>query len=189
MLSFLSSILGGSIARVLYEELNGQPITIPKGVTTYINTDCPPEGLTINACGREGRVIIYISKTTIPSSAMYDEIIEIMEGSCGNAYIYCPREEGYGGGRRKRQSPESDSIYIAIEGVGEDNEYELNATTGDTSTPKGKHVLDKQYGYNNNLSASHIKTILPIDNVRYGMLGLYSNTVIPPIHIPFYTAC
>ena len=140
MLSFPSSILG--IARVPYEELNvQQSITIPEGVTTYINTDCPPDGLTINACGREGNVTIYISKTTIPSSAMYDEI---MEGKCDNAFIYCPREEGYGGGRRKRQSPVSDSIYIAIEGVGEDNEYELNATTGDTSTPKGKHVLDKQ---------------------------------------------
>ena len=148
MLSFPSSILGGSIARVLYEELNGQSITIPKGVTTYINIDCPPDGITINACGREGNVTIYISNITTPNSAMYDEKIEIMKGRCGNAYIYCPSEEEYGsgsGGRRKRQSPETDSIYIAIEGVGEDNEYELNATTGDTSTPKGKHVLDKQY--------------------------------------------
>ena len=135
--------LGGSVARVPYEELNvQQSITIPEGVTTYINTDCPPDGLTINACGREGSVIIYISKTTTPSSAMYDAKIEIMEGKCDNAYIYCPSEEGYGGGngRRKRQSPETDSIYIAIEGVGEDNEYELNATTGDTSTPKGMHL-------------------------------------------------
>ena len=139
-LSFPSLTLGGTVARVPYEELNEQqPITIPEGVITYINTDCPPDGLTINACGHEGRVIIYMSKTTTPSSAMYDAKIEIMKGKCDNAYIYCPNEEGYNQGRRKRQSPETDSIYIAIEGVGEDNEYELNATTGDTSTPKGMH--------------------------------------------------
>ena len=131
--------LGGSVARVPYEELNGQQqITIPEGVTTYINTDCPPDGLTINACGCEGSVIIYMSKSTTPSSAMYDAKIEIMEGKCDNAYIYCPGEEGYG--RRKRQSPDTEeTIYITIEGVGEDNEYKLNASAGDTSTPKGMH--------------------------------------------------
>ena len=115
---------------------------------------------------KEASVIIYLSKTTTPSSAMYDEI---MEGRCGNAY---PREEGYDGGRRKRQSPDiEETIYIAIEGVGENNEYELNATTGDTSTPKGKHVSDKLIciPYQNNFA------------LRYGIYGLYSTSV--PQHI------
>ena len=69
---------------------------------------------------------------------MYDERIEIKEGKCDNTFIDCPMDGIYGG--RKRQSPELESIYIAIEGVGEDNEYELNATTGDTSTPKGMYL-------------------------------------------------
>ena len=72
---------------------------------------------------------------------MYDDKIEIEEGRCGNAFIYCPSNEDYGG-RRRRQSPADSgaTINIAIEGVGEDNEYVLNATTGDTSTPKGMHL-------------------------------------------------
>ena len=118
-------------------DLNANSATIPREVTSYISTACPPEGLTINACSTEGTVIIYISTTnTAPNSAVYDERIEIEEGKCDNTFIECSDE------RRKRQAqPDSEErIYMAIEGVEESNEYELDASTGDSSTPKGIYV-------------------------------------------------
>ena len=103
---------------------------------SLINTECPPEGLTINVCGKEGKIFIYISRTTpTPNSAMYDEIIEVEENKCNDAYVECATKEETG--RRKRQTLSSDRIFIGVEGVEETNEYELNANVGDTSTPKG----------------------------------------------------
>ena len=119
-----------------YEVSFNESNTLPEGAITYINTECPPDGLTINACATDGTVVLYISKIPNPNSATYDARIVIEKGKCDNTFVNCSTEDG----RRKRQSAESDAgetVYIAIEGVGEENEYELNATTGDTSTPKG----------------------------------------------------
>ena len=128
--------LGGRFYEATIEDLERINSTVPEGVTTYINTECPPEGLTINVCGKEGKIFIYISRTTpTPNSAMYDEIIVVEENKCNDAYVECETEEETG--RRKRQTLSSDRIFIGVEGVEETNEYELNANVGDTSTPKG----------------------------------------------------
>ena len=79
---------------VEYEVSFEEPNTLPEGATTYINTVCPPEGLTINACGRDGKVILYISKNLSP--AMYDERIEIEEGKCDNTLINCSTDNENG---------------------------------------------------------------------------------------------
>lgn len=115
------------------EKINGVVSTVPKETVVHIRTECPQNGLTISACGREGKIILYISRSSNVGRDVYDEIIEIESGNCDNAFIKC-------GSRRRRQSLELERIYIAIEGVEENNEYELNATTGDTSTPKGKQL-------------------------------------------------
>lgn len=120
-------------SEVSNEEINGAISTVPKETIVKIRTVCPSNGLTISACGREGKIILYISKSPDPGPDVYDEIIEIGSGKCDNAFIKCES-------RRRRQSLELERIYIAIEGVEENNEYELNATTGDTSTPKGKEL-------------------------------------------------
>ena len=139
ILPLLFVTLGGSFVKVLHEEINGRTSTIPQGIITHINIECPPEGLTINACATNGTVILYISKSPNPSSATYDNRIEIEEGDCDNTFIKCSTDNE--DGRHKRQSAVSEeTIHIAIEGVGEDNEYTLNATTGDFSTPKGTHL-------------------------------------------------
>lgn len=91
------------------DEINGVTSTIPEGVTIYVNTVCPEDGLTINACGRDGNIILYISRTPDPGPASYDETIEINEGKCDNTFIECNE-----GSRRRRQS---ETIYMAIEGV------------------------------------------------------------------------
>ena len=114
------------------KEINGIRGQPPPGAITYINTECPPEGLTINACGSKGTVVLYFSKSPDLSSAMYLDSITIMENDCKNVFMDCS------GDRRRRQTEESEErIYIAIEGVGEDNEYVLNASLGDSSTPRG----------------------------------------------------
>ena len=129
------------------EDLQNVSSSIQEGVTSYINTECPPEGLTINVCGKEGKIILYISRTTTtPNSAIYDAIIEVEKDKCDDTYVECMSEEE--SRRRKRQSASPDRIYIGIEGVEETNEYELNANTGDTSTPKGiilVHAMNNKY--------------------------------------------
>lgn len=121
-------------SEVSNEEINGAISTVPKEMVVHIRTVCPPDGLTISACGREGKIILYISRNPNAGPGVYDEIIEIESGKCDNAFIKCQS-------RSRRQSLELERIYIAIEGVEENNEYELNATTGDTSTPKGNYYV------------------------------------------------
>lgn len=134
---------GSRFVEATIEDLHSVNSSIPEGVTSYINTECPPEGLTINVCGKEGKIILYISRTTpTPSSAIYDAIIEVEKDKCDNTYVECMNEEE--SRRRKRQSASPDRIYIGIEGVEETNEYELNANTGDTSTPKGIYLTATQ---------------------------------------------
>ena len=118
------------------EELHDYKSYISEGVTSFISTDCPPEGLTINACGFKGKVNIYISTTTRhPNSALNDEKIVIDEGECRDVFIECNTSTSE---RRKRQAINTDKIFIAIEGINENNEFQINASSGDTSTPKGR---------------------------------------------------
>ena len=122
------------------DDLQDLESSIPEGVTSYINVDCPSEGLTINVCGKGGKIILFISTTTpTPNSAMYDERIEVEENQCIDTFIGCTTEEETG--RRKRQAASSERIFVGIEGVEENNRYELNANTGDTSTPRGNKYI------------------------------------------------
>ena len=114
---------------------NGGSQTLDKDATQYINVECPPEGLTINACGSRGKIMLYISKTiSRPNNALYDRIITIEEGECHNTFVECITD---GSGRRRRQTEAEGRIFMTIEGVGEENEYELEASQGDSSTPQG----------------------------------------------------
>ena len=118
------------------EMLTGARIPIPMA-TLHFNLDCPPEGLTINACGREGETILYISLRPNPDSAHYDMMLVLTEDRCLNTFIDCSIG---GNGRRRRQTPGTepeDRIYITIEGVREENVYNLDAEEGDHSTPQG----------------------------------------------------
>lgn len=118
-------------------ELNTNSVhSVPEGASLHLNVQCPSEGLTINACGREGKIIIYLSDTSRPSSAAYDRKIEIEKDKCHNTYIECADS----GSRRKRQSEEGDQrIFLTIEGQSKENEYELQAIVGDHSTPQGMY--------------------------------------------------
>lgn len=128
------------------KDLKDVESSIPKGITSYINVDCPSEGLTINVCGKGGKIILFISTTTpTPNSAMYDERIEVEENQCIDTFVECTTEEETG--RRRRQTVSSDRIFVGIEGVEENNRYELNATSGDTSTPRGSSYIIYVYTY------------------------------------------
>ena len=113
------------------DELNNAGVRIPQATTVHVAVECPPEGLTINACGRTGLTILYISTKRSPNGAFYEEIIRIKFGRCRNTYIPCPER------RRRQTDSQSDRIYITIEGVEEENEYDLSAMPGDFSTPQG----------------------------------------------------
>ena len=116
-------------------ELNDGGIhSVPEGSSLHFNANCPPEGLTINACGREGKIILFISKTIRPNSAAYDKKIEIEKGECHNTYISCSTDVS---ARRRRQTESDERIFITIKGEEVQNRYVLNATLGDTSTPQG----------------------------------------------------
>ena len=117
------------------ERLNKAEELIPNAIV-HFNLDCPPDGLTINACGREGKTILYISYKPNPNSAEYDEMLEIEHSRCLNTFIECPNTNG----RRRRQTTEK--IYVAIEGVEEKNVYDVDAKTGDHSTPQGKIMYE-----------------------------------------------
>ena len=118
------------------ERLNSADREIPDTIV-HFNLDCPPDGLTINACGREGKTILYISTNPRPNGAAYDKMIIIPAGQCKNTFIECN-----GNGRRRRQTTGTEEkIYVSIEGVEERNVYDLNAMTGDHSTPEGIYKL------------------------------------------------
>ena len=130
---------GATFSEASIEQLNATT-TVPEGVTIYVNTECPDDGLTINTCGKDGKIYLFISKTPLLGPACFDDRIEIKKDECANTFIQCDTES-----RRKRQIPgpgaSNERIYIAIEGVEKNNEYELEASTGDSSTPKGKYLL------------------------------------------------
>ena len=131
-----STLKDSRFIKAAIEDLQNHSRSVSEGVTSYINTECPPEGLTINVCGKMGKVVFYISKTTpTPNSADYDEIIVVEENICADTFVNCTTDEETG--RRRRQAVSPERIFIGIEGVEETNEYEVNANTGDTSTPKG----------------------------------------------------
>ena len=102
--------------------------TIPHGAMVHFNIQCPEEGLTINACGYAGKTILHISKTT---HSRNEKKIMIEQDKCRNVYIECSTTN------RRRQASE-DKIYVDIEGAGDNNVYDIRASTGDSSTPQGK---------------------------------------------------
>jgi uncharacterized protein YegL len=114
------------------ERLNAANVSIPQGVTVHVAVECPLEGLTVNACGRTGKTILYFSRSSSPNSANYEIILTILAGRCSNTYIDCvPMSSG----RRRRQAAGS-RIFMTVEGIAETNEYDLTAMTGDFSTPQ-----------------------------------------------------
>ena len=118
------------------EELNRTGVSIPQNATVRVSTVCPPEGLTISACGQGGRTIVYISQTQSPSSAEYEDVMMLDSGKCLNRYINC--SPAYCSARRRRQATDSPGrIYMTFEGLQEDNEYDLLATIGNVSTLQG----------------------------------------------------
>ena len=120
------------------ERLNNNNVDIPPGVTVHVAVACPPEGLTINACGREGKTILYISRTRSPNSANYEKILTIMAGRCRNTFVPCP--DGCDRNQRQMSDPEQ-RVFVTIEGMDEENAYDLNAGIGDTSTPQGMFTI------------------------------------------------
>ena len=115
------------------ERLNATNVSIPQGATVHVAVECPFGGLTVNACGRTGKTILYFSRSSSPNSANYEIILTILAGRCRNTYIDCvPMSSG----RRRRQAADS-RIFMTVEGIAETNEYDLTAMTGDFSTPQG----------------------------------------------------
>ena len=115
------------------ERLNAAKVNIPQGVTVRVAVKCPMEGLTVNACGRTGKTILDVSRSSSPNSANYEIIFTIMAGQCRNTYIDC---DPMSSDRRRRQAADS-RIFMTVEGIAETNEYNLTAMTGDFSTPQG----------------------------------------------------
>ena len=114
------------------EKLNVADVSIPKGVTVHVAVECPAKGLTVNACGRMGETVLYFSRSRSPNSANYEIIFRIMAGRCRNTFIDCAGSSG----RRRRQTADS-RIFMTVEGIAEENQYNLTAMTGDFSTPQG----------------------------------------------------
>lgn len=117
-----------------FQRLNRNNLSIPKGATAHATVDCPQEGLTFNVCAQTGTTTLYTSQKSSPNSASYENVITAMAGNCRNMFVSCFDN----GGRRKRQALNPQQrIFVTIEGVEEENKYDLTATLGDTSTPQG----------------------------------------------------
>ena len=124
------------------EMLNRNNFNIPRDVTAHATVNCPQEGLTIGACSSSGTTNVYASGTSSPNSANFDKSITVMAGTCRDMFVGC--SNGAGTGRRRRQEPNAQQrIFVTIEGVEEENEYDLSVTPGDSSTPQGMCTPDK----------------------------------------------
>ena len=97
--------------------------TIPMA-TIHFNLECPPDGLIINACGREGVTILYISTNPRPNSANYDRVITIAAGRCLNTFIDCSSR------RRRRQMQNT-----------AEKTYDIDNKTGNSSIPQFSHII------------------------------------------------
>ena len=71
-----------------FEQLNATS-TVPDGARAYVNTVCPEDGLTVNACGEDGAIFVYISRNPKAAVPIYDVIIQIDEGKCVSRFIEC----------------------------------------------------------------------------------------------------
>jgi hypothetical protein len=117
------------------ERLNRNNLNIPQDVTAHATVNCPQEGLTIGACSSSGTTNVYASGTSSPNSANFDKSITVMAGTCRDMFVGC--SNGAGTGRRRRQESNAQQrIFVTIEGVEEENEYDLSVTPGDSSTPQ-----------------------------------------------------
>ena len=119
--------------------------TIPHGAVVHFNVQCPPEGLTINACGYAGKTILYIKTTRSPN----EKEITIEKDKCHNKYIECSTTK-----RRRQASEDKIYVHVGIEGAGNNNVYDLRVSTGDSSTPQGKkngNNIKCKLGYYNTL--------------------------------------
>ena len=119
--------------------LGQQTGTLTEGESVRYELNVPQDGVTVRLCVQEGYIIFYASFTvTNPNEALHDykrEVINEGTTSCDDAYIN-PAEVN----TQKRQadglSTGNATLYIALDGVEERNEYELNTSEGDT-TSKG----------------------------------------------------
>ena len=115
------------------EMLNAAGKSIPEGAIVRLNFVCPSEGLTVNACGKMGKTIFYISThISNPSNDAYDYKLTIPAMKCRNTFVGCSTN------RRRRQV--SEMIFMNIEGAAEENVYDMNVSTGDSSTPQGNYA-------------------------------------------------
>ena len=94
-----------------------------------------------------GTTTVYVSSNSSPNSANYDQSITAMAGNCRNMFVRCRN----GSGRRKRQDTPQQRIFVTIEGVEEENEYDLAVTPGDSSTPQGMSTSNAQYTHFNTM--------------------------------------
>lgn len=80
----------GSIFSEVSFELNVTSL-LPEGAKAYVNTVCPEDGLTINACSEDGAILVFISRNPKPviSISTHDVVIQIDEGECVSTFIEC----------------------------------------------------------------------------------------------------
>lgn len=88
------------------------------------------DGITVQLCVKEGRIVFYASVVMTPSEAFYDWKI-VTEVGCTTAHL--DTRGNSGGNRRKRQAADEQTLYVTIEGDAEgENSFSLDS---DVSKP------------------------------------------------------
>lgn len=95
------------------------------------------EGVTVEVCVRVGSVIVYASYSIPnPNEAIYDfrfEIVSMEEPLCADVFV--PPETDTDSGITKRQAIEEidSTLFVALVGAAEQNEFFLNVSQGDNT--------------------------------------------------------
>ena len=98
--------------------------TIEEDEVSYIELPFSDNGVTITVSVTIGLIVVYASdQITTPNEAFHDWMIE----TDGYSDVFLDPNDV--------NRTVGDTVYVAIEGEEESNNYELSTTTGDTSTP------------------------------------------------------
>ena len=97
--------------------------TIEEDEVSYIELPFSDDGVTITVNVTNGSVVVYASdQITTPNEAFHDWMIE----TDGYSDVYLDPDDV--------NRTVGDTVYVAIEGEEESNNFALSTTTGDTST-------------------------------------------------------
>lgn len=123
-------------------ELGERQGTLSQGGTVRYVLEIPEEGLTVKLCVTMGKVTFYGSYTiSNPNNAIHDYKEEVTSNgkmACGDVFVVPVESTTNLRKRLVSSSNTTSTLYIALEGGGEQNDFILETSEGDNTTPAGE---------------------------------------------------